>query len=79
MTPTVKDFPALIRWLIDTYHDGIPYRMSVHLQDPVGSVHAWLRGNVRHPRPATLDKLCATYHLDRHKVYAVAYAPRKGA
>jgi len=77
MGPKVKDFPSLVQWIVDTFHDGVPYRMSVHLQDPVGSVHAWLKGNVRRPKPETLDKLCDVYNLDRNEVYRLAYAPRR--
>lgn len=76
MDAKVKDFRTLVRWLIDTYHGGVPYRMSLHLQDPVSSVHAWLKGNVRQPKTETLDKLCAAYNLDRGEVYAITYAPQ---
>jgi len=64
MHPPVKDFPALIRWLADRYHDGVIDKVA----DTVGISGAladkWAKGRVKMPTFATVDKLCSAYRLD---------------
>lgn len=64
MKPPVRDFPGLIRWLAEQHHEGVVDRIA----DTVGISGAladkWVKGRVKMPTFATVDKLCSAYRLD---------------
>ena len=58
----VQDIPDLIRWIADTFHDGIPSRMHERLGISIGTANFWARGAVL-PNLTNLQAMAEAYAL----------------
>lgn len=78
MTPEVRDFPALVRWLADTYHRGAVYHVGASVGISQSTVDKWVRGRAT-PTIDLLAKLCGAYKVDLYKAVDLVRAtkPRK--
>ena len=64
MNPKVQDFPALIRWIAETYHGGAVHPIHEKVGVSPALVQLWATGGVRNPTLENLDRLCAAYELN---------------
>ena len=65
--PTVKNFPALIKWIADTYHHGVIMHVGASVGISQATAHKWVTGRAL-PTLPKLFALCDAYHLDLHWV-----------
>lgn len=68
-----KDFPALVQWVADTYHDGVVDAIGPRAGISGALADKWVKGKVRAPRPDTLMRFCAAYKLPFAQVMKLAY------
>ena len=62
--PQVPDFPSLIRWVADTFHDGAVLPISRKIGVSPAIVALWVNGVVKNPTITNLERLCEAYFLD---------------
>lgn len=75
--PTIRDFQDLIRWLIATYHRGIPYQFARRMKVSHGTAEKWVDGMVQRPTITLLLRLSEVYRLDVAEVVRIASKPPK--
>jgi transcriptional regulator with XRE-family HTH domain len=68
MTPNVRDFPSLIRWIAETYHQGRFFPMAARIGVSSALIDQWKRGIIKSPRLESIEQLCEAYELDFDKV-----------
>jgi len=76
MTPDVKDFPALVRWLADTYHRGTIMRVGESVGLSPATAQKWVAARAT-PTIEKLSELCDAYGLDFHKVVDLVRATKR--
>lgn len=72
---SISSFKALVRWLIETRHDGRPYRMAKALGVSAGLPFQWRDGTVKLPTLPTLQKMSDAYGLPWVEMMRVAWPP----
>jgi hypothetical protein len=77
MNPKVEDFPALIHWLAEKYHDGAVHPIHEKVGVSPALVQLWSKGGVKNPSLENLDRLCAAYHLDFTFVRGLLRRPKR--
>lgn len=78
MALPVKDFPSLVRWLADKYHDGAIYPMGARTGLSPAILQRWADGNVKSPTLLAVVKFSDAYGLDYIEVLSiVAHKPRR--
>lgn len=69
--PSVRDFPSLIRWLADEFHQGAVIQVAERARLSPANAHLWVHGRTRNPKIESLEALCAAYSLDFDDVRAL--------
>lgn len=68
----VTDFHSLIRWLIETYHDGVVYGLAKRMHISPATADHWSRGLTKSPTIHSLARICDVYKLNLAEVIRVA-------
>jgi transcriptional regulator with XRE-family HTH domain len=64
MKPKVDDFPSLVRWVADRYHNGVVDSIASRAGISGALADRWVKGKVQSPKIETLEKFCRAYGLN---------------
>src|SRR5262245_41936536 len=75
MTPDIETFPALVRWLAETHHDGVIYQVAQKVGISPALADRWSKGLVQRPSMDSVMKLVNAYGLDLAEVLRLRGGP----
>ena len=76
--PPVASFPALVRWLADSYHEGVLFRVAHHLGRHPSLIDQWAKGLKRHPGIGSLQAISHGYGLPMAWLIQLVYGTDVG-